>query len=69
MSSAVHGRVNNMELVATRTGGQKEKQDKGVASYAAPLVHTVPQCGPGKRLQRLLMEYQHDFRNFVPSAK
>ena len=25
--------------------GDEEKQDKSVASYAAPLVHFCPQCG------------------------
>ena len=68
MGSAVYGRVNNVELLMPRSGGRKEKQDKSVASCAALPVHTVPQCGPGKRLQRLLPEYQHDFKNFVPSV-
>ena len=68
ISSAIYGSVNNMGPLATRFGGRKEKQDKGVASCAAPPVHTVPQCGPGKRLQRLLPEYQHDFKNFVLSV-
>ena len=68
VSCAIYGRVNNIEPLATRNGGRKEKQDKGVASCAAPPVHTGPQCGPGKRLQQFLSEYQHNIKNFVPSV-
>ena len=66
VNSVTYGRMNNIELVTTRSRGRNEKQDKGVASCAAPPIHTGPQCGPGKQLQRLLPEYRHDFRNVVP---
>ena len=46
VSSTVYGRVNNIEPLKTRFGGRNEKQDKGVASCAAPPVHTVPHTCP-----------------------
>ena len=39
-----------------------------MASYAAPLVHTVPQCGPGKRKTGVLGRSSYVFKIFVQSV-